>query len=318
MTATATTWDVVFGGNSNNIFKGQFGFVGVRQYDPTKPLNNWTPFITSTGDWSTAIMDPTADAFQSIGFQDESALEFSTTYQTSDTKGWQARQKLFTDITSDEEMATLTAIERTPLIEALESNLPISGMGTMGQAGYQYTKPTWTQPQALQIIFGAVFASPLGLSLWARLYPLAYMIKPDKLGMNPKTEAQAKLQFDAYLDPICGFPVRTFRDGPGWRATGGTTATPGTPVATAGAAGVVSLAFTAPTSKNAPFIYNVFEDGGNTAIPTNQIAVSGTSTNPILTVSGRTAGAHTYKVQAIGSNLASSAQSAASNSVTVS
>jgi len=318
MTATSTTWDVVFGGNAGNIFKGQFGFTGVRMYDASKPLTNWTPFITETGDWSTAIMDPLQDAFQSIGYQDESALEFSTTYQTADTKAWQARQKLFTDITSDEEMATLTAIERTPLIEALEQNLPISGMGSQGQAGYQYTKPVYTTPQPLQIIFGAVFASPLGLSLWARLYPLAYMIKPDKLGMNPKTEAQSKLEFDAYVDPITGLAVRTFRDGPGWRATGGVTATPGTPVATAGATGVVSLAFTAPTSKNAPFIYNVFEDASSTAIPVSDVAVGGTTAAPVLTVSGRTSGSHTYKVQAIGSNLAPSVQTPASNSVTVS
>lgn len=320
MTATATTWDVLFGGDTSQIFKGQFGFAGFRDYDPTKPLTNWTPFITSTGDWSTSLDDPAGDNFSMIGYTDENALEFTPTMTTSDTRGWQARQKLLTDITEDSEMATLTAIQRTPLVEALESNIPLAAMGSLGQVGYQYTKPKFTYPVARQIIFGAVYASPLGLSLWARIYPLAYMIKPDKLGMNPKTEAQGKLQFDAMLDPISGFAVRTLREGPGWRALGGTTSTPGTVTATAGTSGSgnVTLTFTAPTSKNGPFTYNVFVDSTVTPIATSAITVGGTTSNPILTVSGQTTGSHTYKVQAVGSNMSGSVQTAPSNSVTLS
>ncbi|MFE3229341.1 hypothetical protein [Nocardia sp. NPDC059228] len=313
---TGTTWDTIFGGDVNNVYKGQVGFVAIRDYDPTKPLTNWTPFDTVSGDWSTSLM--TTDGFEALGYQDENGLEFTPTLQTADTKAWQSRQKLLTDITEDSESAMLTGIERTPLIEALETNLPLAAMGSLGQAGYQYTKPTWTTPIVRQVVFGAVYASALGISLWARIYPRCQMIKPDKLSMNAKVEAQAKLTFEALPDTAAGYAVRTMREGAGWRALGGTTSTPGTPTATAGSAGVASLTFTAPTSKNGPFTYNVFVDAGVVPVTSSNVTVGGTLTQPILTVSGQVAGAHTYKVQAIGSNLSGSAKSGASNSVTVS
>lgn len=313
---TGTTWDTLFGGSPDNVFKGQFGFALIRDYDPTKPLASWTPFDVLTGDWSNTLT--TTDGFVGMGYFDEGGLEFNPTLSTADTKAWQSRQKLLTDITDDSESAMLTAIERTPVIEALETNLPLAAMGSIGQAGYQYTKPKVTVPISRQIVFGAIYASPQGLSAWARIYPRALMVKPDKLQMNAKSEAQSKLTFESYPDAAAGYAVRTLREGPGWRALGGTTATPGTPTATAGSAGVATLAFTAPTSPNGPFTYKVYADASVSPVTSGSVTVGGTSSNPILTVSGQTAGSHTYKVQAIGSNMSASAQSVASNSVTVS
>lgn len=313
---TGTTWDTLFGGNVDNVFKGQFGFAMFRDYDATKSLAAWTPFDTTTGDWSTTLL--TTDGFTALGYFDENGLEFQPSLTTSDTKAWQSRQKLLTDFTDDSESAMLTAIERTPAVECLESNIPLAAMGTLGQAGYQYTKPKVTYPVHRQLIFGAIYASPLGISAWARIYPNAIMIKPDKLSMNAKTEAQGKLTFEAFPDSVSGFAVRTLREGAGWRAQGGTTATPGTPVATAGGAGIASMTFTAPATANGPFTYKVFVDASVSPVSSGTVTVSGTTSNPILTVSGLTAGAHTFKVQAIGSNLSGSAQTAASNSVTVS
>lgn len=313
MTA-GTTWDTIFGGDVGNVFKGQFGFVLARDYDASKPLTNFTPFA-SDGNWSTTLL--TTDGFVGLGYFDENGLEFTPTLTTSDTKAWQARQKLLTDFTEDEEAAMFTAIERTPYIEALESNIPFASMLSAGTVGYQYTKPVVTVPIHRQLVFGSIYMSAQGLSAWARIYSDAIMAKPDKLVMQAKTETQGKLTFDAMLDSVSGFAVRTLREGPGWRARGGTTGTPGTPTATAGATGVATLAFTAPTTKNGPFTYNVFADASTTPIITADVAVGGTAANPVLTLSAQASGAHTYKVQAIGSNLSASAQTAASNSVTV-
>ncbi|KZM70757.1 hypothetical protein [Nocardia terpenica] len=313
--AAGTTWDTVFGGDVGNVFKGQFGFCLARDYDATKPLTTWTPFA-SDGNWSPTLL--TTDGFTGLGYFDENGLEFTPTLTTADVKAWQTRQKLLTDFTEDSEAAMFTAIERTPYIEALESNIPFASMLPMGGIGYQYTKPVVTFPVHRQLVFGSIYMTPQGISAWARIYSDAIMAKPDKLNMNAKTEAQGKLTFDAMLDSVSGFAVRTLRDGPGWRARGGTTATPGTPTATAGAAGIATLAFTAPASKNGPFTYSVFVDATVTPVATGSVAVGGTAASPVLTVSGLTSGAHTFKVQAIGSNGSASNQSAASNSVTTS
>ncbi|MGW0052043.1 hypothetical protein [Nocardia nova] len=311
-----TTWDTIFGGDVGNIFKGQFGFVLGRDYDPTKPLTNFTPF-DADGNWSNTLTS--TDGFVGLGYFDENGIEFTPTLTTADTKAWQARQKLLTDFTADEEAAMFTAIERTPYIEALESNIPFASMSSMGTIGYQYTKPVVTVPIHRQLIFGSIYMSPQGISAWARIYSDAIMAKPDKLSMQAKTETQGKLTFDAMLDSVSGFAVRTLREGPGWRARGGTTATPVAPVATAGGtAGTASLAFAAPTSKNSPFTYKVFEDASVSPLADSSVTVGGTSAQPTLQLSGLTAGSHTYKVQAIGSNGSASNQSPASNSVTIS
>lgn len=311
---TGTTWDTLFGGDVGNVFKGQFGFCLGRDYDPSKPLTDFTPF-DEDGNWSNTLL--TTDGFRGLGYFDENGLEFTPTLTTADTKAWQSRQKLLTDFTADEEAAMFTAIERTPLIEALESNIPFAAMASMGTVGYQYTKPVITVPVHRQLIFGSIYMSPQGISAWARIYSDAIMAKPDKLNMQAKTEAQSKLTFDAMLDSVSGFAVRTLREGPGWRARGGTTATPGTPVATAGSTGTATLAFTAPTSTNGPFTYNVFVGASANALDASDVAVGGTTANPILTVSGLTAGATTFKVQAVGSNASASNQTPASNSVTI-
>ncbi|OXR46673.1 hypothetical protein B7C42_01648 [Nocardia cerradoensis] len=312
---TGTTWDTLFGGDVGNIFKGQFGFCLGRDYDANKPLTNFTPF-DADGNWSNTLL--TTDGFVGLGYFDENGLEFTPTLTTSDTKAWQSRQKLLTDFTADEEAAMFTAIERTPYIEALESNIPFAAMSKMGTIGYQYTKPVNTFPVHRQLIFGSIYMSPQGLSAWARIYSDAIMAKPDKLVMQAKTETQGKLTFDAMLDSVSGFAVRTLREGPGWRARGGTTATPGTPVATAGSAGTASLAFTAPTSANGPFTYQVYVDATPTPVSAGNVTVGGTSTNPVLTVSSVASGSHTFKVQAVGSNGSASNQTPASNSVTIS
>lgn len=310
------TWDSFFGGNSDNIFKGQYGSVLVRDYDPTKSLASYTPFDSATGEFSSTLL--TTDGWTDIGYLDENGLEFNPTLTTADTKAWQSRQKLRTDVTEDSEAAVITAIEQTPIIDALETNLPLASMGTIGQVGYQYTKPKVTVPVVRQVLFVAIDVTAYGLSAWCRMYPRALMIKPDKKSMQAKTEAQSKLTFESYPDHLAGFAVRTLRDGPGWRARGGTTGTTGTPVAATAGTGTVTLSFTAPTTANGPFTYNVFVDDGVVALDASKVSVGGTLSNPVLTVTGQAAGAHTYKVQAVGSNLSGSAQSAASNSVTVS
>jgi hypothetical protein len=64
-------------------------------------------------------------------------------------------------------------------------------------------------------------------------------------------------------------------------------------------------------------VYKVFLDDATDPLDTADVAVGGTSAAPVLTVSGLAAGAHTFKVQAIGSNLKASPLTEASNSVTV-
>jgi hypothetical protein len=80
------------------------------------------------------------------------------------------------------------------------------------------------------------------------------------------------------------------------------------------------LVFTPPTSKNSPWTYNVQQTTGSvtTTVPSANVTIAATSSmSTSLAVAGLTASsAYTFTVQAVGSNGAISAYSAASNSVT--
>jgi hypothetical protein len=313
---TSQTWDSIFGGNPDQIFKGLYGSTLVKDYDPNFSLAAYTPFDSITGDFKSTIL--TTDGWQDIGYTDESGIEFAPTFTTADTNAWQARQALRTDCTGDSEAAMVTAIQSNPLIDALENNLPISSMGGIGQVGYQFTKSRVPVVQDRQVLFLGVDYTLGKPNYFARLYARSRMVKPDKKSLQAKTEVQAKLTFEAYPDALAGFAVRTFREGAGWRASGGTTGVPGTPVATVGGGtGLASITFTAPTTPNGPFTYNVFVNADVTPLPAGQVTVGGTLANPILSLTGLSSGATTFKVQAVGSNLSGSVQSAASNSITI-
>jgi hypothetical protein len=312
---TSQTWDSIFGGNPNQIFKGLYGSVLVKDYDPNFSLAAYTPFDSLTGDFKSTIL--TTDGWKDIGYTDESGIEFAPSFTTADTNAWQARQSLRTDCTGDSESAQVVAIQSNPLIDALENNLPIASLGGVGQVGYQFTKARVPVIQDRSVLYLGVDYT-LGLpNYFARLYARSRMVKPDKKSLQAKTEVQAKLNFEAFPDQLAGFAVRTFREGAGWRASGGTTGAPGTPVATVAGTGAASLAFTAPTTPNGPFTYNVFVGPSVTPLPAGQVVVGGTAANPVLALSGLTSGATTFKVQAVGSNLSGSVQSAPSNSITV-
>ncbi|MFM9261872.1 fibronectin type III domain-containing protein [Rhodococcus sp. 5A-K4] len=312
---TTQTWDSMFGGNPQNIFKGLYGSFLVKDYDPNFSLANYTPFDSLTGQLKSTIL--TTDGWIDTGYLDENGVEFSPNFATADTKAWQSRQSLRTDCTDDSESCSLTALESKPLIDALENNLPIASMGGIGQVGYQFTKSRVPVVRDRQILFIGVDYTLGQPNMISKIYSRAQMTKPDKKAFQAKTEVQSKLMFNALPDALSGFAVRTFREGAGWRALGGTTSAPGTPVATALAGAKATLAFTAPDSPNGPFTYNVFQNGSVVPVVSSNVTVGGTSAAPVLTISGLTAStAYTFTVQAVGGNLSGSVPSAVSNSVT--
>ncbi|MBO0879855.1 MAG: fibronectin type III domain-containing protein, partial [Mycobacterium sp.] len=120
-----------------------------------------------------------------------------------------------------------------------------------------------------------------------------------------------------------GFAVKRFREGPAWRASGGTTSAPGAVAATAVAGDKAHLVFTAPTSTNSPFTYTVTErtpalTGTPTTLGVSDVSVvSNVSGTVTLEVDGLTTGStYDFSVTATGSNGSTSAPTAYSSSIT--
>jgi hypothetical protein len=312
---TATTFEGLFTGNPHDTFKGLKTAVFVKDYDPTVSLANFTPFDSATGNFDGTLT--TTQGFVCTGYTDENGPEFNPTLTTSDTNTGQSPDVLRKDGTQRALSGMITLLgSNLPVTHALQHQLPLASLPSVGTAGYRVAPEADITLYDRTVLFVAV-DKKYGVVAHSLLIPRAVMTKPDKIAWNRKTESTAKFTFESQIEASTGLPYVYFIDGPGWRALGGTTGLPGTPVGTAGATGVVSLAFTAPTTPNGPFTYNVFVDASTTPVDPANVVVGGTTANPVLTVSAQVAGPHTYKVQAIGSNLSTSAKTAASGSVTI-
>lgn len=232
------TWNQVWTGNNLRITRGMYGVVLVRDYvGQSTALTSYSPFDAASGNLSTSVNN--SDGWQDVGIIDENGVQFDPKYTTEDIKAWQSRQIQRTDITEDQVDFNFTCLESTPIVDALEYQIPLAQMGELGEVGYTITKsitPTLVNRQILVVGVDYNTGQP---EYFAYLFPLVKMIKPDKFDISEKNPYQMMLNWSSYVDPWSGFAVRLYREGPAWRNAAGTTTTPGAPQAT--------IPFTPPT-----------------------------------------------------------------------
>lgn len=224
------TWNQVWTGNNLRITRGQYGVVLIRDYvGQSSALTNYSPFNTADGNLSTTLTS--TDGWQDLGIIDENGVAFDPKYTTDDLKAWQSRQIQRTDLTEDQVDFSFTCLEATPIVDALEYQVPLAQMGTLGAEGYQITKtitPTLVNRQILVVGVDYNTGAP---EYFSYLFPLVKMVKPDKFSISEKDPYQMMLSWSSYVDPWSGFAVRLYREGPGWRNAGGSTSAPGAPAA---------------------------------------------------------------------------------------
>lgn len=336
MTAPAEPvfWESIFQGSSPRIFKALYGSFLVRDWlGPLTSMQGFNPFdVAGSGDLRNdligfGLVDPAdVDSGQRLGFRDpgyldENGVAFSPKYTTVDTMVWQSRMAQRTDVTLDQEQLSAVFVESTPLLDALNWQLPIGehDLAPVGQAGYEVIKPIVPQMRYRQVLAIGVDGSTGDNEYFATAFSRSLMTKPDKYDLQAKKEFQTPLTYDSYPDPSTGWAVARWREGPAWRASGGSTSRLLAPVAALGTAGHVTLTFAPPTSQNGPFTYRVVQNvsGTLTTLPDSAVTVvSESDTEVVLNVAVPT-GAKTFRVIALGSNNSASEPSLDSGSVTV-
>ncbi len=318
MTDVLLPWDSWFGGDVNQFFRGQYGSCLVKQYDGVTDWSSWTPFDPETGEIAAEFCTNGVfrDGFLDLGYGDKAGIKFTKTWTRAASDPWQGRRDEDPTITKQAEKGVFTALQSNPVIDAIQEGLPLASVQRIGTAGYGYSVPRFPIPNFYTTAFMALRVTKSGL-VWMkwRLFTCAEMLTPGETEWSGENGEKALLTFEPDECQVSGTAVVVRQDGPGWRTLGGATTPPGTPVAAASGGGTVTLSFTAPQSQNEPFTYVAFRNGSNT--PLTPTTVGGTEDDPILTLSAQTTGAATYTVQATGGNGTSSAQSSASNSVTV-
>lgn len=336
MTAPAEPvfWESIFQGNSPRIFKALYGSFLIRDWlGPATSLEAFNPFdVDLTGDLRNdligfGLVDPTDEdsglrlGFRDCGYLDENGVAFNPKYTTVDTMVWQSRMAQRTDVTLDQEQLNAVFVESTPLMDALNWQAPIGehDLAAIGTAGYEILKPVVPQMRYRQILAIGVDGSTGDNEYFATAFSRSLMTKPDKYDLQAKKEFQTNLTYDSYPDPSSGWAVARWREGPAWRASGGSTARLLAPVAATAGAGKAHLTFAPPTSINGPFMYKVLQNvaGTITAVTDNNVTVVSASDTEVVLEVTAAAGAKMFRVIALGSNNSASEPSPDSGSVTI-
>lgn len=306
--------------NYNRIFKAQFGSVFARDANgpQTALANTFTP---STSDGIAIDFARLASlGFVNLGSCSENGVKFNPKFTTSEVNVWQTRMPVRSDVESDQDAATIEFMEATSAVDAIFNDTALTGRPADGSLNYNITQ------SGVNPLFGRQYVI-IGVDIQngveeysAVTYARALKDKKNGQDWNPKNPVMSPVDITSFIDPFSGWARQFSRFGQGWLNSGGTTATPGTPVAAAVSGAKATLSFTAPASGSGSYTYSVAETtGGNTtAVSSSNVTVSSQSGGSVvLTVSGLTAGnSYTFTVTATSTTNGSAATSAPSNSIT--
>jgi len=257
-----TTWDALFKGRSDLVRKALYGSVLVQDYTAAAAtaFATFNPFDADTGLLSTLSAN-----WVDLGYLTEDGIEWGKSTDYADTTGWQTRDKLRSDATSDQDTATMTFLETKPQIEAIYNSLPLSSMPDVGSTAYSYVKPAVPALLFRSLLFIGVDGSGDQVEYVVRLWPRTLMNGPDNYSWAAGSEASYPMAFTPYPDALAGYASKTWRDGPGHRAHGPVTlATAPTIGAVTGS--TIGVSWASASGGTAPYTYQVYANGVLTSL----------------------------------------------------
>lgn len=329
MAITGELWTSLYTGDATRIRKWLYGSVLMRDWaaDGSTALSSFTPFETD-GSIKSTLLDPSfpGGQFYELGAMSDAGVEMTPKFATDDTKIWQDRRTQRSDITQDDEEIMFTAMESTPLIDALRNNVPLAlflASNEVGEANYRATKPLTTDTVYRQIVVIGVDGTQTDAEYIAELRPRVALSKIGKRTFAAKSVDSTELTYNVFPDPASGFSADTLRSGPSWFASGGPVIWPTPQVAPVAVAGVsggkATITLTKPVSLNDPWVFSVLANGVSATLDTTFSTVGYSVVGPTVTikVTGVPAGSTTFTVIAVGVNGSVSAETLPSAAVTI-
>jgi len=318
---------------------------GSVRWSPGSQDNKWRGDLLArrkvNGYWTTVA--DTNQGFLSCGaFKDGNGPSSKPNVRSDQFRIVQSNLPYQVSITEESEGFSFTPVDTgNPVVQHLRKNLRLSDSGgnivvpDPGQLDTGYSRLASGGNPGRQFLICRELVGASGLPIYkVDGYALARLSDIGNSKKDKKDSEAAELSYDPELDGIMmalaynsqgvleyqEVLMHTWYGGAGWTALGGVptvSATP--PVATAGAAGVATLAFAAPTGTGDPWTYaaQASADSGvtwGTAIEPDSVTVSGSTVT--LHLSGLTAGAAKLRVTVTGTNGAT-ATTPNSNSITV-
>lgn len=182
-------------------------------------LSTPVPSASTLFNPSTGALQALDGVWGDVGYLTSDGVTFGRAMESSDTESWQATEPTRSDPTSDVSNAQFVMQETNPYSVALYEGIPLDALGEVGEA-WEWDKPANAVMPERRFLFvsqdGSVEA---GTDIYVvRLFPRGKVVELEDQSENKETETQRGVTVQAYRDSALGTAVRTWVDGPGWRA----------------------------------------------------------------------------------------------------
>jgi hypothetical protein len=238
--------------------------------------------------------------FYHIGSLHEDGNEMGYKTNVANTMIAQSKRAVRFDVTEDNDIVTIKALEGNPIVDALRYDLPLADLPDIGQAGYTIAKHAETQLIERQVI-------ALGFdgdNYFAQTFPRMALQDRGNAKWNKADPDTMEVHLGSLLCPYVGKPVLWHREGSSWRGLQGAPVFSDTPTAVAVSGQKATVTFTTPTSKSSSYTYVVEKSNTGTSGWTTATPVSTVGNGTVdITVSGITSSLTWYfRVRATGTN----------------
>jgi hypothetical protein len=270
--------------------------------DPAVGLNDdgfFSPFAQD-GKLRDDLIGEDGLGFYHIGALHEDGTEMGYNTDVADTMIAQSKRAVRFDVTQDNDIVTIKALEGNPVVDALRYDLPLHDLPDIGQIGYTLAKDAETALVERQVICLGFD----GDNYFAQTFPRMALRNRSNSNWNKSDPDQMEIELGALLCPYVGKPALWHREGAAWRGLQGAPLFSTTPTATPVAGEKADIAFVKPTSKSSTLTYTVEKSNDGTTGWTDATvdSVSGTSSVTVR-VSGVTSSQTWYfRVKATGTN----------------
>lgn len=259
----------------------------------------FSPFA-GDGKLRTDLLGSDGLGFYHLGALHEDGTKMGYNTDVADTMIAQSKRAVRFDVTSDNDIVTIKAMEGNPIVDALRYDLPLANLPDMGQAEYTIAKAAETaliERQVIAIGFD-------GDNYFAQTFPRMALRNRGDSDWNKADVDVMEVELGSLLCPYVGKPVLWHREGAAWRGLQGAPVFAAAPVATATSGQTATIAFAKPTSKSTSFTYVVEKSNdGSTGWTAATVTDTAGTANLTITVSGVTTSSTWYfRVKATGTN----------------
>ena len=270
--------------------------------DPAVGLNTdglFSPFALD-GKLRSDLIGDAGLGFFHLGSLHEDGTEMGYNTDVADTMIAQSKRAARFDVTSDNDIVTIKAMEGNPIVDALRYDLPLRNLPDLGKAEYTIAKAAETaliERQVIAIGFD-------GDNLFAQTFPRMALRNRGNSNWNKADVDVMEIELGALLCPNVGKPALWHREGSSWRGLQGPPVFAAVPTALAVAGQKADVTFAKPTSKSSSFTYVVEKSNNGTSGWTTATPESTTGTSTItIRVTGITSSQNWYfRVKATGTN----------------